>query len=214
VLGARTIRQRLLVAAVFVGVGCAITAATWAAFRHGVESPERLPVLGTVPEFALIGSNGQPLSRADLAGKVWVADFIFTHCPSLCPALSGQMGRVQKALDGDARDVRLVSFSVDPSNDTPEALRAYADRFHADSSRWLFVTGDRDVLHNLIGAGFHLAIAERAADANTDGEGLITHSDRFVLVDTDLQIRGYYHGTDNDSITQLLSDLQALGGNS
>jgi protein SCO1/2 len=104
-----------------------------------------------------------------------------------------------------------VSITVDPANDTPEALRAYAERFGAENGRWLFVTGERTALHSLIGEGFHLAVAERAESENTDGEGLITHSDRFVLVDRDLQIRGYYHGTEQESVQQLLRDIEALG---
>ena len=107
--------------------------------------------------------------------------------------------------------VRLVSFSVDPANDTPEALRAYAERFGAEPGRWLFVTGERAALYALIGQGFHLAVAERAPNENTDGEGLITHSDRFVLIDRNLQIRGYYHGTDAESVQKLLQDLKELG---
>src|SRR6185369_13489554 len=132
---------------------------------------------------------------------------VFTHCPGLCPMLSAQMAKVQSALVRQGIDARLVSFSVDPANDTPEALRAYGERFHADASRWLFVTGDRPALHSLISDGFHLAVAERAPSENTDGEGLITHSDRFVLVDADLQIRGYYHGTEEASVQQLLKDV-------
>lgn len=205
-------RRRLLRSALIVLGGVLISAATWSVFRHGVEQPEPgLPVLGKVPEFSLTASTGQPVSQSNLAGGIWVADFIFTRCPSLCPMLSGQMAKLQSTLVRDAgQSVRLVSFSVDPANDTPEALRAYADRFRADTNRWLFVTGDRGVLHGLIRDGFHLAVAERAESQNTDGEGLITHSDRFVLVDRDLQIRGYYHGTDEDAIKRLLSDIGTL----
>jgi len=205
-------RRRFLWGACIVAGGMFISAATWSAFRYGVVSLDRgLPVLGTVPEFSLVASSGQPLSPADLAGNIWVADFIFTGCPSLCPTLSAQMAKLQGTLAAaGARSVRLVSFSVDPSNDTPAVLRGYADRFHADADRWLFVTGDRAALHALISDGFHLAIAERSARENTDGEGLITHSDRFVLVDRNLQIRGYYHGTDPEAMQHLLDDIKVL----
>lgn len=205
-------KRRLLLAATGVAAGLLISAATWSAFRHGVVTTESgLPVLGTVPAFALLDSNSQPLSTDRLAGGIWVADFVFTRCPSLCPMLSGQMAKVQSALAGETdQSVRLVSFSVDPANDTPEVLRAYADRFHADTQRWLFATGDRAALHDLISQGFHLAVAERSEEQNTDGEGLITHSDRFVLVDRNLQIRGYYHGTDDVSVQELLRDIKTL----
>ena len=192
-----------------------ITAATWTAFRHGVAREPGLPVLGTLPPFSLTASEGTRLSQENLAGGVWIADFIFTRCPSLCPMLSGQMAKLQATLArAGANDVRLVSFSVDPVNDTPAVLRAYADHLHADHTRWLFVTGERTALHQLIGDGFHLAVAERPENQNTDGEGLITHSDRFVLIDRDLRIRGYYHGTDNDSIDQLLRDVKIVAGES
>lgn len=204
--------RRLLQSALIVLGGVLISAATWSVFRHGVEQTDvGLPVLGKVPEFSLTASTGEPLSQTSLAGGIWVADFIFTRCPSLCPMLSAQMAKIQTALGRDAGpSVRLVSFSVDPANDTPDALRTYAERFRADTSRWLFVTGEREALHALIRDGFHLAVADRPESQNTDGEGLITHSDRFVLVDGDLQIRGYYHGTDQDSIKQLLRDLETL----
>ena len=192
-----------------LGAGLFATAATWAVFRWGVEhSGTDLPVLGTVPAFALTNSDGAPLSQQQLAGSVWVADFIFTQCPGMCPVLSAQMARVQKALPSSA--VRLVSFSVDPKNDTPEALRAYADRFGADQDRWLFVTGQRDALYDLIQRGFRLAVAERSEAEARDGDGLITHSDRFVLVDGDLQIRGYYHGMDDADVERLMRDIHKL----
>lgn len=188
-----------------------ISAATWVAFRHGVERPEPgLPVVGKVPDFALVSSSGQALSQANLSGRIWIADFVFTHCPSVCPTLSAQMAKLQTSLARQGLDVRLVSFTVDPATDTPEVLSAYAERFHADAARWLLVTGERGALHRLIGEGFHLAVAERSPSENTDGEGLITHSDRFVLIDGDLQIRGYYHGTDEESVQQLMKDAQTL----
>jgi len=191
--------------------GLLLSAATWVAFRHGAERADTgLPVLGTVPEFSLIASDGQPLSSARLGGGAWVADFIFTQCPGLCPRLSAEMAKLQGELARRGSPVRMVSFTVDPRNDTPAALRAYAERFRADPERWVFVTGDRDGLYHLIHDGFHLAIAERSAGENTDGEGLITHSDRFVLVDQHLQIRGYYHGTDPDAVHQLLQDIDTL----
>jgi protein SCO1/2 len=189
-----------------------LTAATWALFRHSAApSGEELPVLGRVPDFSLLASTGQPLSRRDLAGSVWIADFIFTRCGSICPMLTAQMAKIQTALTraGDT-SIRLVSFSVDPTYDTPEVLREYAMRFHADPNRWTFLTGRRSALYSLIGAGFHLAVADRHEGGDTDAGGLITHGDSFVLVDGNFNIRGYYHGTDAESVQQLLNDLGKL----
>jgi len=206
--------MRVLVrTALIVSAALLIGAATWLIVRHGLVAPDAdLPVLGQVPAFSLIDSSGQPLSQAQLAGGVWIADFIFTHCPGVCPVLSAQMSKLQHVLPPQGPDaVRLVSFSVDPANDTPEVLRAYAERFAAEQGRWLFVTGQRDALYTLIGEGFHLAVADRPKGENTGGEGLITHSDRFVLIDRNLQIRGYYHGTEPESVQKLLQDVAALG---
>lgn len=205
-------RLRLIRGGVVLFAGVFLTAATWAVFRYGVPPAEPdLPVLGTVPEFSLVASNGQPLSRRDLAGGIWIADFIFTRCASICPTLTAHMAKIQTALAraGDS-SVRLVSFSVDPAHDTPEVLREYASRFHADPTRWVFLTGERNALYGLIGEGFHLAVADRPEAENADGGGLITHSDRFALVDRDLNIRGYYHGSDEDVVQQLLRDVKKL----
>jgi len=104
---------------------------------------------------------------------------------------------------------RFVSFSVDPTHDTPEVLREYAGRFSPDAG-WLFVTGERDALYRLIGQGFRLSVAERTPGEGEDSGELITHSDRFVLVDAAGNIRGYYHGIEPESVPALLRDLSAL----
>ena len=171
----------------------------------------RLPVLKSLPSFDLVGSDEKRVSLSDLDGEVWVADFIFTQCAGVCPVLSARMGELQTVLKERSIDAKLVSISVDPSRDSPEVLAAYSRRFSADPERWLFLTGDRAALHTLIGQGFQLSVAERSPeDAAADGGELITHSDRFVLVDRDGRIRGYYHGTDRDSVAQLIEDLALL----
>ena len=161
---------------------------------------ESLPVLGTVPAFALTERSGDALHAQDLAGHVWVADFVFTRCPDVCPALTGRFARLQHELDG----VRLVSFSVDPTRDTPEVLREYATRAGARPG-WLFVTGPRDAVATLLRDGFHVAFADDGPPSAP-----ITHSDRFVLVDGELRIRGYYHGSDETDVARLVRDTTAL----
>jgi protein SCO1/2 len=168
------------------------------------------PVIGLVPAFTLVERSGRPLSRDDLAGQPWVADFIFTRCSGMCPALSARMGELRRQLRERGVHARLVSFSVDPAHDTPAVLRDYAARFAADDG-WLFVTGDRAALYQLIGQGFRLSVAERSPEeASAPGEELITHSDRFVLVDAEGRIRGYYHGSDPDAVPALLRDLARI----
>lgn len=171
-----------------------------------------LPVIATLPDFTLTRSDGRAVSRADLAGKVWVADFIFTSCAGICPILSARMAELQRDLGERDSDVRLVSFSVDPTRDTPPALADYAERYSADPERWWFLTGERDALYGLIGEGFLLSVAERTPGTVDDGGELITHSDRFVLVDRQSRIRGYYHGSEPETVTRLLTDLRALSG--
>lgn len=165
---------------------------------------DELPDFGEVADFRLIDSDGAPVARADLLGQVWVANFIFTSCPSFCPRLSGQMALVQRRLDS-VDGIRLVSFSVDPVTDTPQVLREYGERWGAVPGRWLFVTGERREMYEMVRDGFKLAVEERSPEEAADGQGIILHSDRFVLVDSRGRIRGYYTGTDDDSVTELVA---------
>jgi protein SCO1 len=177
---------------------------------RGRRSPSSAPpVLGALPSFDLIERSGRPVSRADLAGRPWVADFIFTRCSGTCPALSTRMAELRRKLREQGLSARLVSFSVDPTHDTPAVLREYAARYAPDDD-WWFVTGERDALYALIGQGFRLSVAERAPAAGDSADELITHSDRFVLADGEGRIRGYYHGIDADAVPALLRDLAAL----
>jgi protein SCO1/2 len=176
---------------------------TWAA--AGLLACSRpLPVLGTVPPFQLVESSGDPLTTDHLAGHVWVANFIFTRCPDFCPALTSHMAGLQKTLADHAETIRFVSFSVDPGHDSPEVLRDYARRNGARTG-WLFATGTREALTTLLMQGFHVAFADGGPPTSP-----ITHSDRFVLVDRQQRIRGYYHGTTAAEIDRLARDARAL----
>lgn len=152
--------------------------------------PEPPPVLATLPAFRLIDQQGRPFGSADLRGQVWVGNFIFTTCPSICPGLTRAMRSLQERYQAARLPVRLVSFSVDPENDTPAVLRAYAKRHGADLSSWTFVTGPEAAVRSLIVDGFktHLGRRERRSDNLLD----IAHAAHFVLVDGAGRIRGYY----------------------
>jgi protein SCO1 len=119
----------------------------------------RLPIYGSVPDFTLTDQRGRSVRRADLAGKIWVASFIFTSCPDECPVMTAEMAQLQADL-ARVPDLRLVSISVDPEHDTPAALSQYADRFNADPERWLFLTGDKRLIYRLIREGFRLGIVD------------------------------------------------------
>ncbi|MDQ6861136.1 MAG: SCO family protein [Verrucomicrobiota bacterium] len=158
---------------------------------------------GSVPEFRLTNQNGQPFGSAELKGKIWIADFIFTSCPGPCPIISSRMAETQKPLEKS--DVHLVSFTVDPATDTPEVLRDYAARLHAREGRWDFLTGPQDAIYNLSLNGFKLGVA-----ASGDEPGVPVHSTRVVLVDRFSKIRGYYDITAPDGVTKLLADTSHL----
>jgi protein SCO1/2 len=156
-----------------------------------------LPVLGEVPRFQLTSQSGTPFSSETLEGHIWVADFIYTNCQGPCPLMSRHMSEVQRET---ARDVRLVSFTVDPANDTPQVLAAYSKHFRADDSRWFFLTGEQSRLNDLGLNWFHL----------NSVDGKFEHSTRFALVDRRRRIRGYYLSSDDGFPQNLIGDLRRL----
>jgi protein SCO1 len=165
----------------------------------GCAAKPPLPVLGEVPDFQLTSQTGAHIDRDTLRGHVWVADFFFTTCPGPCPRMSSQMHQIQKAT-ASTPDVRLVSFTVDPAQDTPAVLAAYGKHFLADPGRWYFLTGAQSSLDHLGLAGFKL----NAVDGSLD------HSTRFALVDRAERIRGYYASSDDDFLDRLLRDLRQI----
>jgi protein SCO1/2 len=190
---------------------------------------EALAVYGRVPDFALTERSGRRVTLADLRGKVWIANFFYTECPDTCPLQSAHMARLQDEL-APKPDVRLVSISVDPEHDTPEVLAEYAARFEADPERWLFLTGPRDAIYRLAIDGFRLGVVDRGehaqermdqdrswlgprsawAHASANPARTLIHSSRFVLVDRQAQIRGYYHGTDWESLERLRDTVERV----
>jgi len=144
-------------------------------------------------------SEGRAFQSASLAGKVWVADFIYTNCPAECPMMSSKMSRIHKNVAG-LPDVRIVSFSVDPARDTPEALKHFGSRYGGATNDWIFLTGTPDAVHLLAYTTFHVG----------DVLGKIEHSTKFILVDKRGDIRGYYSSIDPEGIPSLLNDLDAL----
>ena len=162
-----------------------------------------IPTHGTVPIFQLTNQDGKPFGSAQLRGKIWIADFIYTTCPGPCPMISGRMSELQQPLQNT--DVHLVSFTVDPAKDTPEALRAYAQKFHAEPGRWDFLTGPQPIIYELSRDGFKLAVSDGRDDA-----GVPVHSTRMILVDRRGDIRGYYDAAEPDAITKLVADTTHL----
>ncbi len=182
-----------------VGVGLAL-AGVVLAYSH---RPASLAVLGTLPAFSLTGHDAQPISLESLRGRPFIADFIFTTCAGLCPAMTARMLQLQKRL---APGVAIVSFTVDPEHDTPEVLARYAADFRTGPS-WRFATGQREALYRLATEGFKLAAMEVPKDQQqAGGDGPFLHSAKFVLVDSVGQIRGYYDSEDSQAVERLRSD--------
>jgi protein SCO1/2 len=166
----------------------------------GCSHTSKLPTYGVVPDFELTAQDGHPFhSASELKGKIWVADFIFTNCPGVCPRMTSQMHQVQQAV-AKMPDVRLVSFTIDPARDTPEVLTAYAMLHHASPDRWRFLTGPIPTLNHLDRDVFLLG--------NVDSS--LTHSTRFVLVDKQSHIRGFYDSSEADRISKLIAAIRAL----
>lgn len=178
-----------------------------AAVVQRLRRPEPPPVLGQLPEFSLTNRDGRPIELPDLAGSPWVADFIFTRCPASCPIMTSRMAALNRKLPEDS-GVRLVSISVDPEHDTPEVLQKYAASFQAPD-RWLFLTGPREEIYRLSKDGFKLAVDDSPGVAGVSQEPIL-HSTRFVLVDGEGRIRGYYNAFSDEDLEKLDRDLEAV----
>lgn len=158
---------------------------------------------GSVPEFELINQDGKNFGFRDLRGKIWIADFVYTTCPGPCPMISNRMAELQDPLKNT--DVHLVSFSVDPTKDTPQVLRGYAEKLGAEPGRWDFLTGPQSTIYNLSKNGFKLGVSD-----GSDVNGLPVHSTRLILVDRHGEIRGYYDATEADAVTKIVADAAHL----
>jgi protein SCO1/2 len=173
----------------------------------GVKPLEGLSRYGAVPEFSLVERSGKTVNLTNLRGTIWVADFIYTTCTDTCPLQTAEMQKLQAAWS-DKPGLKLVSFSVDPEKDTAEVLSRYADRYQADSQRWLFLTGTRDEISRLVQGGFKLSAVPVVNAESADS--VIMHSPRFVLVDRQAQIRGYYDSRDQQALERLKKDVAIL----
>jgi len=194
----------LLATALVVVLLAVVAVGLWLVMSRPSGGPD-LPRLGAAPEFTLVSEQGRTVTRADLAGRVWIADFIFTRCGGSCPILSARMAALAERT-ATVPGIRFVSFGVDPEYDTPEILAEYGRKLGADPARWTFLHGDRPVIRALIKDGFKLAIEDGVADSVEP----ILHSTRFVLVDGEGTIRGYYDGMEQPPVDELEKDARAL----
>ena len=156
----------------------------------------------SVPDFNLTTQQGESLTLSDMKGKIWVADFIFTNCPTICPAMTQEMARLQSEFVADP--VYFVSFSVDPERDTSEVLSHYATAYGADDRRWHFLTGDKTHIYQLAEKGFSLAAGHNGTE--------LLHSTRFVLIAPDGNIYDYYDSRSKPALLRLRRDVKTLLG--
>lgn len=188
-----------------MGLGVAVVVA--AALAGHLRSGPPPPVMSRLPTFSLTERSGRAVTLESLAGRAWVADFIFTRCAGLCPAMTARMARLGQSLPPGAL---LVSITVDPEHDTPETLARYAQGFRAGDA-WLFLTGRKEDLYALAVQGFKLAAMEVPQDRQAVAAGPFLHSGKFVLVDGRGQVRGYYDSEDESALRRLLRDLRRVG---
>ena len=172
----------------------------WSVFDTTSEVPVSQTPAVSVPDFRLITQQGDPLTLSDMKGKIWIANFIFTNCPTICPAMTQEMARLQSEFVADP--VYFVSFSVDPERDTASVLSRYAKAYDADERRWHFLTGNKAAIYELAEDGFSLAAGHNGTE--------LLHSTRFVLVAPDGNIHGYYDSRSKPALLRLRRDVKVL----
>jgi protein SCO1/2 len=157
-----------------------------------------------LPDFSLINQDSLTITNETFKDQIYVADFFFTSCPSICPKLTKQMLRIYDKYK-ENNEVALVSHTIDPKHDTIPVLKKYADKLGVDGKKWHFLRGEREEVYELASKGY---MSFAALDSLAPGG--ITHSGYFILIDKERHIRGAYDGTDEKQVDQLLSDMDLL----
>lgn len=180
------------------------------------EPKESLPIYGekevtstdtiyhTIGNFKLINQDSAIVEKKTVDGKIYVADFFFTSCRTICPIMKGQMMRVYEAVKDDP-EVLIVSHTIDPEYDTVGLLHDYADRLGVDSKKWHFLTGNKDSIYYLAQTSYFVT----AMEDDTQQDGFI-HSGAFMLIDKEGRIRGKYDGTNEEDVNKLIQDINVL----
>ncbi|MES2628095.1 MAG: SCO family protein [Bacteroidota bacterium] len=160
----------------------------------------------TIPAWSFTNQDGKTITDQDYKGKIYVADFFFTSCGSICPKMTRQFLRLQWKLRDDVfDDVLLLSHTVDPETDTPERLKKYGEKNEANFTKWNFVTGDKRAIYELGVNGYLVSTQEDAL-----APGGFLHSEKFVLVDREGRIRGFYDGTRTEEVDRCADEIKLL----
>lgn len=157
-----------------------------------------------IPDFSFTNQEGQTVTQSDFKNKVYVADFFFVTCPTICPIMKKNMLTVYKEFK-DNPDVKILSHTIDPEHDTPDVLKKYASDLGVTGSMWQFVTGDREKIYDIGQKHYMVSAMEDSSQA-----GGYIHSGAFVLIDKDRHIRGMYDGTTEEGTKKLKEDLKVL----
>ncbi len=206
--------QRLIWPALGLGITLLLLTSMLAALKLRMATAKPLPVYGKIADFTLTNQFGRAVTLADLKGKVWVADIIFTRCAGPCPKMTRQMKALQAALPASSA-TRLVTLTTDPEYDTAPVMQAYAQRFEADPARWLFLTGTKQEIANLAIGSLKLTAIEKQAPERQTVADLFIHSTIFVVVDKQAQLRGIFEtvgdGVDPEQTkNQILAAVRGL----
>jgi protein SCO1/2 len=179
------------------------------------------PVFWPVPAFTLLDQDSAAFSSDQLRGRVWLASFVYTNCPDVCPLVTERMAALRDSLQRKGRlgEVRLLSVSVDPLRDSPSVLRNYAVRLRAQKPDWVFLTGPLEAVIPLVSDGFHLTAIHPAHHDEYESshthdqppaDYVVNHSDRIVLIDREGQVRGTYVASDPEALARLRRDLRII----
>lgn len=161
-----------------------------------------------IGKFALTNQNGETITLKDVEGKIFVAEYFFTTCLTICPIMTEEMTRIQKRFKGNDQ-VKILSFTVDPEVDDVSVMKAYAEKHNAVAGQWHFLTGSKDDLYSLARNSFFVLKPAEARNLGDAGSDFI-HTNNFVLVDEELRIRGYYDGTSTEEVDVLMEDIELL----
>ncbi len=190
------------------------TCCLWLAGCNSSEKP--LPIFGerevvgadtvyhTIADFQFLNQDSVLVTNETFKGKIYVADFFFTSCRTICPIMKSQMVRVNEAIK-DMPDVLILSHTIDPEFDTVGLLHDYAERLGAKSNKWYFVTGVKDSIYNIAQTSYFAT----AMEDKTEPDGFI-HSGAFLLIDKERRIRGKYDGTVEEDVNRLIDDIRRL----